>query len=255
MNSKAITAKHNLLVNSFLTLFPKCEYEWKNSQGIFNTIGRCMVKRSVCFSARPVGECSLFGENAEKMPEEKSFWVGLCGIESTRANKATDTLFILCYKVNKRFVAVATVSFRENPNSETGFSVEKIDFDGNKVDQLLEGMKKEKESFSETMFEKRRNRKGECFKRQREENTSSPLLFLQQLQERSMKSEEEEEREEEERPTKRERFAAEQEQEITETPSESDSESSDSTDESAQSKVNHEKGHNFDYYYSLLNSC
>jgi len=166
--------KAKLLINSFSTLFPGCVSDWKNSQGIFNELNRCMVKRSICYSLRPVClDPGVFPEEFVNRFKCACVW-GLCGIESTRANRATDSLFILCAKQDKHFVAVAVASFSPDLKSETRLSLAQLDTSRSNVEKLLIDMKKEKEVYSEEKWEKKRAKL--CAKRKREEEgpCSSP---------------------------------------------------------------------------------
>ena len=154
MEVKNPGVKSNLLVSAFASLFPGCRFEWKNSQGIFNTVNRCMVKRSLCYSDRPVSmESSTIPSEFRTGLNRRAVVWGLCGVDSTRANKATDSTFILCNRIEKHFVAVAVVSF-DQPEMKLAF------FDTSKeyVETLLLTMKKEKEQYCEDKWERKRAR-------------------------------------------------------------------------------------------------
>jgi len=175
-------AKKALLCNSFLTLFPDCAYDWKNSQGIFNAINRCMVKRSVCFSKSPVSlDSSVFPkEFIDHFSDVGDCVWGLCGVESTRTNKARESLFILCNKVNKHFVATAILTFSSNPQSKTGFIPSGYNISDEDLDNLLMDMKKEKEEHSEEKWQirslkRKRDEKSSVESRSAKKHCSGPL--------------------------------------------------------------------------------
>jgi len=154
VGSSRTGVKHDLLKNSFLTLFPLLNtsadrIQWKNSQGIFDATNHCAVKRSMCFSSRAVSleSSSLPRSFINRYPRSSSVW-GLCGFDSTRANKATDGTFILCKKTDQHFVAEALVFFSEDSGSETGFRLDTLDDNQTAVERVLLDMKKETEAYS-----------------------------------------------------------------------------------------------------------
>jgi len=117
-----------------------------------------IVKRSLCFSLGPVSlELSVLPKDfIRKYSRMNRVW-GLCGTDSTRANKATDSLFILCNQQGKHFVAVAIASFSRSEQSPTGFVLTHLDTNKASVDALLQEMIKEKEAYCEG---KKRREKG-----------------------------------------------------------------------------------------------
>lgn len=172
---KGLGVKSELLVNSFLTLFPGCKYEWKNSQGIFNINEQCMAKRSLCFSSRPVSfaNANLPPHLKDIVPRTPAVW-GLCGVKSTRANKATDSCFVLCRKTGKHFIAYAMVSFL--PVNETSFEISQIDTNPDMVQGFLDDMKREKEVYSEERLVKKL---AKSRKRARQESADTGLPVRQ----------------------------------------------------------------------------
>lgn len=149
MDSKNPGVKSELVINSFLTVFPECrsEYKWKNSQGIFSPSNKCIAKRSLCYSLHPVSFdrtlCEKFKVDLDTTP---MIW-GLCGLESTRANKALDKVFFLCQKRDEHFITVALATFTPNSECETGFNLSFIDSTEQSVTNFLDQMMKEKDEY------------------------------------------------------------------------------------------------------------
>jgi len=164
--------KSNLIHNSFSTLFPGVISQWKNTQGIYNDVDLFIVKRSVCFSNGPVDL------NSSVLPIEftdrfRSPYVwGLCGVDSTRANKVTDSKFILCNKPDEHLVAVAIVSFSPDPNSKTALALHELDTDEGEMKMLLERMRREKKNH----YDKVRDKKAKKNARRENEDEETETL-------------------------------------------------------------------------------
>ena len=155
-DTKSTGVRGDLLVSCFQTLFPGCRHEWKNSQGIFDSLDRCMAKRSLCFSSRPVSLSSAFSKAVVRgnIPRTPAVW-GVCGVTPTRANKATDSCFILCKKSDKHFVACAVICLIRDPEAATGLQVSSVNTDNEYIDSFLLQMKKEKEEYCKEKWEKK----------------------------------------------------------------------------------------------------
>ena len=175
--TKSLGVKSTLLINGFHTFFPGCQYEWKNSQGVFNSIDRCMVKRSMCYTSSPISckKMKLPVDFKLNEKEKPTVW-GLCGVRSTRANKADDNSLILCNKMDKHFRAYAIVQFVFDETSETGLKIGSVETECKTVDSILEVMKKEKDAFSEDRWERKRARKREEYFEQHKPKPKSTRL-------------------------------------------------------------------------------
>jgi len=130
MNDKdLVTPKNNLLIRSFVTVFPGCDVMCRPSQGIFTRFDRYVAKRTVCFSTSPV---TLGNEFRSYFTEAYLFdtpaiW-GLCGVHATRKNGAFETEFVLCRNTSEHFVACAIIYFSDDPASPTGLRIDSMDY-------------------------------------------------------------------------------------------------------------------------------
>jgi len=119
-----------------------------------------MAKRSLCFSSRPVSLSSAFSKVVVRgnIPRAPAVW-GVCGVTPTRANKATDSYFILCKKSDKHFVAFAVICLIPNPGAASGLQISFINTDSEYIDSFLLKMKKEKEEYCKEKWEKKMAKK------------------------------------------------------------------------------------------------
>ena len=131
-----------LLQSLFQHMFPGCGCGWKNSQGIFNSIDRCMTKRSICFSMEPISLSCMTWATAElkkSVRDTPAVW-GLCGFNPTRGNKADEGCFFLCRQSekNKHFRACAIIYL--SPVAGDGMSIQ-LNSNEAEVERLLEVIK------------------------------------------------------------------------------------------------------------------
>jgi len=163
---KGSKVKEELVSRAFRTIFPKAEFDWKNSQGLFNSLGLCATKRSLSYSLKSeqLGQDVLARDSRKMLTRGPALWA-LCGIGSTRANVADDTSFVLCKKIDGHYrgVAIIYVSVCPITISPTGFKVVDVNTSTSHVDSILDDMKKERVEYANEKKKqhspKKRNRK------------------------------------------------------------------------------------------------
>jgi len=176
METKKPGVKCKLLEQVFLYVFPQAKSSWKNSQGVFSPSHVFVTKRSICFSESPVSAASLekFVKNQKEIDflQTESIW-GLCGLNSTRANKAIDTSFLLMKKDKEQhFTACGIVHFQDDKQMVTS-----VDMSESGINEALDEMKKEIAQYSERVS----SRKAGC-KRARPEEELPFASLSQSLQ-------------------------------------------------------------------------
>jgi len=134
------------LEKGFKSVFLSEEFLHKNSLSIYTPDEVFKCKRGVCFSKLPLVLESFpmyqtFGlQCLGKVAEEPHIW-GICGRSATRANELEDEWFLLCYKIEKRFISQAILHI-------DGSSVF-LDVNKASITQLLDDMRTETKTYSQ----------------------------------------------------------------------------------------------------------
>jgi len=150
MEGKNPGAKCELLEKCFNLFFPGCGYSWKNSQGVFDRSNKCWVKRSVFSTVNPERlPQSVHSRFRLNFPNTRTVW-GFVGQDSTRANKATDSVFLLGNKSEGHFKVIAVGTVAPSPDDEAKLVLKSLVDDPETVTRVLQAMKTETKEYQAT---------------------------------------------------------------------------------------------------------